>query len=54
MKKADMVEFPPEADKDFGLVTQAKVEAWQEKLNERFGIGAGRLMPIAGVQECPA
>jgi hypothetical protein len=54
MKKAAIVQFPTEADKDFGLVTQAQVDVWQEKLNERFGIGAGRLMPIAGVQECPA
>jgi hypothetical protein len=47
MKKADILEFSPEAYKDFGLVKQAQVEAWQEKLNERFGIGFGRLVPIA-------
>jgi hypothetical protein len=44
---AAMVQFPPEADGDFGLVTEAQVEAWQKKLNERFGIGAGKLMSIA-------
>jgi hypothetical protein len=52
MKKADMVQFPPEAEKDFGLVKQAQVEVWQEKLNYRFGIGAGKLVSIAGVSEC--
>jgi hypothetical protein len=54
MKKADMAQFPPEAEKDFGLVKQAQVEVWQEKLNYRFGIGFGRLMTIADTPECPA
>ncbi len=43
---AAMVQFPPEADGDFGLVTEAQVASWQTKLNERFGIGTGKLRII--------
>jgi hypothetical protein len=41
-----MVQFPPEADGDFGLVTEAQIESWQKKLNERFGIGSGKLATV--------
>ena len=43
---AAMVKFPPEADGDFGLVTEVQVESWQKKLNERFGIGSGKLVSL--------
>lgn len=43
---AAMVQFPPEADGDFGLVTDAQVDSWQKKLNDRFGIGAGKLVAV--------
>ncbi len=43
---AAMVQFPPEADGDFGLVTEDQVQAWQQKLNKRFGIGAGKLVAV--------
>ena len=32
-----------EADGDFGIVTESQVKSWQKKLNERFGIGSGKL-----------
>jgi peptidoglycan hydrolase-like protein with peptidoglycan-binding domain len=43
---AAMVQFPPEADGDFGLVTETQVVSWQKKLNERFGIGSGKLVEV--------
>ena len=35
-----------EAEVDFGIVDEEQVEFWQKKLNERFGIGSGKLMPL--------
>lgn len=43
---AARVQFPPEADGDFGLVTETQVKSWQEKLNARFGIGTGKLVAV--------
>tara|TARA_B100000949_G_C13956470_1_gene315094 strand:+ start:398 stop:547 length:150 start_codon:yes stop_codon:yes gene_type:complete len=37
------VQFPPEADGKFDTVSDEQVASWQQKLNQRFGIGAGRL-----------
>ena len=33
-----------EADGDFGIVPEAQIASWQKKLNERFGIGSGKLV----------
>ena len=38
--------FPPEADGDFPIVPEKEISDWRERLNERFGIGKGRLRPI--------
>lgn len=38
--------FPPEADGDFDVVKTSDIAVWREKLNERFGIGKGRLEPL--------
>lgn len=35
--------FPPEADGQFDVVPTATISAWREKLNEKFGIGQGKL-----------
>lgn len=40
------VQFPPEADDDFDVVEAEEISAWQQKLNERFGLGKGRLTVI--------
>ncbi|MBR9763892.1 MAG: hypothetical protein GYB53_10305 [Rhodobacteraceae bacterium] len=40
------VQFPPEADEEFGLVSDSEIASWQEKLNKRFGIGEGRLKVV--------
>lgn len=40
------LQFPPEADSDFDTVPVEQIEAWQEKLNERFGLGQGSLKVI--------
>jgi len=43
-------QFPPEADGDFDVVSQADMDTWREKLNERFGIGQGKLKLLDVVQ----
>ncbi|WP_370285093.1 hypothetical protein [Pseudooceanicola nanhaiensis] len=40
------VQFPPEADGDFEVVKREEILAWREKLNERFGIGQGKLKSL--------
>ena len=42
--------FPPEADGDFDVVSQQEISSWREKLNERFGIGKGKLRSLDVVQ----
>ena len=37
------VQFPPEADEEFDVVPQGQITSWQDRLNERFGLGKGRL-----------
>lgn len=44
------VDFPPEADADFDLVREADVAAWRAKLNQRFGIGSGRLVVVDEIE----
>ena len=39
-------QFPPEADGDFDVVSQAEIDTWREKLNERFGIGQGAVTDV--------
>lgn len=39
--------FPPEANGEFGTVSTQKISEWREKLNERFGIGQGKLDVVA-------
>lgn len=39
-------QFPPEADGDFDVVSQESIDAWRLKLNERFGIGQGKLRSL--------
>ncbi|WP_138069851.1 hypothetical protein [Sulfitobacter sp. EhC04] len=43
------VQFPPEACGDFDVVAVEKIEAWRNKLNERFGIGQGKLRVVQEV-----
>ena len=38
--------FPPEAEGDFGIATEAQFGSWQKKLNRRFGIGSGELVSL--------
>lgn len=38
--------FPPEADCEFDVVQVEEISAWRERLNERFGIGKGILVPV--------
>ena len=38
--------FSREADGKFDDVPEEKIAKWREKLNARFGIGEGRLVPI--------
>ena len=38
--------FPPEAEGDFDIVSEREVAEWREKLNERYGIGKGRLKVV--------
>lgn len=38
--------FSPEADVIFDVVPEAEIASWREKLNERYGIGTGRLLVI--------
>jgi len=40
------VQFPPEADGEFDIVELEEIAAWREKLNERFGIGQGKLKSL--------
>lgn len=50
LEKPDFVEkstFPPEADGDFDTVPTHKITEWREKLNDRFGLGKGRLTVIS-------
>ena len=35
--------FPPEADDTFGLVAEADIAAWRERLTEKYGITTGKL-----------
>lgn len=42
----DRRRFPPEADGDFGVVSEREIEEWRAKLNERYGIGKGKLQAI--------
>lgn len=44
------VQFPPEADAEFEAVNEADIVSWREKLNERFGIGKGRLVVVEEVE----
>lgn len=39
--------FPPEANGEFEIVSEAKIAEWREKLNERFSIGKGKLKVIS-------
>lgn len=43
------VQWPPEADADFEVVNEADIASWREKLNERFGIGSGKLVVVEDV-----
>lgn len=43
-------QFPPEADGEFDVVSQEEIDSWREKLNERFGIGKGKLKSLDVVQ----
>ncbi|WP_146038668.1 hypothetical protein [Paracoccus sp. SY] len=45
-KQNDRQHFAPEADACFDVVAEEKIEAWRTKLNERFGIGQGRLVSL--------
>lgn len=38
--------FPPEVEGDFDVVSEREVAEWRAKLNERFGIGSGKLKVI--------
>lgn len=38
--------FPPEADGNFPVVPEPEIDTWREKLNARFGIGAGKMRVI--------
>jgi hypothetical protein len=40
------VQFPPEADGEFDVVSTADIADWREKLSSRFGIGRGKLKSI--------
>ncbi len=44
------VQFPPEADGDFNVVSEKKIAVWQKKLNDRFGIGSGKLEIVEDVE----
>ena len=44
------VQFPPEADGDFDMVSESKIADWQKKLNARFGIGQGNLKVVEDVK----
>jgi hypothetical protein len=35
--------FSPEAEGDFDVVSEREIAEWRAKLNERFGIGKGKL-----------
>ena len=39
-------QFPREADAEFGVVPDAEIAEWREKLSRRFGIGQGKLRVI--------
>ena len=41
-----LVQFPPEADGEFGIVAERDIAVWREKLNKRYGIGSGRLRVV--------
>ncbi|MEM5474831.1 hypothetical protein [Pacificibacter sp. AS14] len=43
----DKISFSPEADGDFDIVSIKKITEWREKLNNRFGIGSGKLVTIS-------
>lgn len=40
------MQFPPEADGEFAVVDVKDISAWRQKLNERFGIGSGKLRVV--------
>lgn len=40
------VSFPPEASCEFDVVPVEEIDEWREKLNERFGIGRGKLRSL--------
>lgn len=43
-------QFPPEADGEFDVVSEAEIAEWRAKLNDRFGIGKGKLRPLDVLQ----
>lgn len=45
-KQDDRQRFAPEADACFEVVSEDKIDAWRQELNERFGIGHGRLVSL--------
>jgi hypothetical protein len=44
------VQFPPEADGDFDVVSLEEIAALRKDLNQRFGIGQGRLKVVQEVR----
>ena len=48
------VHLPPEADGSFDVVPVADIDAWREKLSERFGIGKGDFKSLDDVADAAA
>lgn len=43
---AQFRQFSPEADGAFPVVPEAKIVAWRDKLNAKYGIGVGKLKVV--------
>lgn len=44
------VQFPPEADSDFDVVSVDDIGAWRDKLEARFGLGQCNLRVLEEVE----
>ncbi len=44
--KGNERQFPPEADENFGIVSEDDISSWREKLSAKYGIGQGKLIPL--------
>lgn len=49
LRSGGNVQFPPEADGAFGVVSEEVIADLNERLNERFDLGRGRLTVIEDV-----